>query len=258
MLDVDALLPELERAFRGVRDIAREAFRAPPGRPGRKADGTVVTSLDHALEARLSKTLLALDRDWGVTGEEGGVLREGSPTWHLDALDGTLNFSRRLPMFVCQAALVDGAEPLIGIIYDPLRDVFAWCARGRGAWEEGSRLQVSRRPIEDALLLVDVARSGAFVHRPELLPKLRRNVFRMRSFGCAGLHLLSVAAGRADAFYGARRRPSPLHDVAPGVLFIQEAGGLVTSGDGQPPLEDRRTILAAHHDLHGTLRTLVR
>lgn len=226
-------------------------------RPGRKEDGTVVTDLDHELESRIADALLALDADWGVTGEEGGGLRSGSPTWHLDALDGTLNFSRRIPLFVCQAALVEGHVPLVAVIYDPLRDVFAWAARGRGAWEEGVRLAVGRRPVEDALLLVDIALSGAFVRRPDLLPKLRRNVFRMRSLGCAGLHLLSVAAGRADAFYGARRRPSPLHDVAPGVLFIQEAGGLVTSGDGGPPLEDRRTLLAAHHELHGLLHALV-
>lgn len=257
-MDVAGLIPELERSFRGVRDLVLQAFRAAPGRPGRKADGTVVTSLDHALEDRLSAALLGLDSDWGVQGEEGGVLREGTPTWYLDALDGTLNFSRRIPLFVCQAALVDGHDPLVAVMYDPLRDLFAWAAKGYGAWEEGDRLAVSRRPLEDALLLVDIARSGALVHRPDLLSRLRRNVFRVRSFGCAGLHLLSVASGRADAFYGARRRPSPMHDVAPGVLFIQEAGGRVTSGEGEPPLADRRTLLAAHHDLHGALHTLVR
>jgi myo-inositol-1(or 4)-monophosphatase len=257
-LDVEALVPELERTFRGVRDVARSAFRAAPSRPGRKEDGTVVTALDHELESRLAAALLALDDDWGVVGEEGGTLRAGNPAWHLDALDGTLNFSRRIPLFVCQAALVDGDEPLLAVIYDPLRDVFAWAARDRGAWEEGSRLRVSRRPVEEALLLVDVARSGAFVQRPDLLPKLRRGVFRVRALGCAGLHLLSVAAGRADAFFGSRGRPSPLYDVAPGVLFIQEAGGLVTSGEGGPPLQDRRTLLAAHPDLHAALQTLLR
>ena len=49
-----------------------------------------------------------------MAGEEGGVIREGSPTWHLDALDGTLNFSRRLPHFVSQAALLDRLEAAAG------------------------------------------------------------------------------------------------------------------------------------------------
>lgn len=256
-MDVEALIGELRRAFRCVGDVAREAFRRPPGKAGRKDDGTVVTALDHELEARLSDALLALDDDWGVVGEEGGVLRAGSPTWHLDALDGTLNFSRRLPLFVCQAALVDGHEPLVAVMYDPLRDVFAWAAKGKGAWEDETRLAVTRLPIEEAVLLVDIARSGALVHDRDLLPRLRRSVFRMRSFGCIGLHLLSVAAGRADAFLGTRRGSSPLHDVAPGVLFIREAGGRVTNLEGGDPLEDRRTLLAAHADLHGGLRALV-
>lgn len=256
-VDAESLVPEIERAFRATREVVLEAFRRPEERPSRKEDGTVVTELDHELEGRLSRALLDLDARWGLFGEEGGVLREGSPTWHLDALDGTLNFSRRLPLFVSQAALLDEGEPVLAVIYDPLRDLFAWAAAGAGAWREGERLEVARRPIRDALLLVDIARRGALVQRPELLPRLRRSVFRMRSLGCAGIHLLSVAAGHADAFLGTRESPSPLHDVAPGTLFVREAGGRVTSFDGGSALEDRRSLLAANPDLHAALRELL-
>jgi len=252
-----APVPELERAFRATRDVVREAFLRPAQKPARKDDGTVVTALDHELEARLAQALLDLDPRWGVVGEEGGVLREGTPTWHLDALDGTLNFSRRLPLFVSQAALVDEGEPVLAVVYDALRDLFAWSARGEGAWREAERLHVARRPASEALLLVDIARRGVLVQRPELLPRIRRHVYRMRSLGCVGIHLVSVAAGEADAFLGSRGGPSPLHDVAPGTLFVREAGGLVTSLDGEDPLADRRSLLAAHPELHRALLELV-
>ena len=256
-LDPAALRLALEPTFRGVAGVVRDAFARPPAPTERKADGTVVTRLDHELEARITTALLRLDATWGVIAEESGILREGTPTWYVDALDGSLNFSRRIPLFVCQAVLMDGNTPQFAVIYDPLHDRLAWAAAGAGAWREGQRLRVARRPLEDALLLVDIARSGAFVTNPEAIPKLRRAVLRLRSLGCVGLHFLSVAAGEADAFLGTRRRPSPLHDVGPGTLFVREAGGLVTNLQGEDVIPDRRSILAAHHELHGAIRQVV-
>ena len=253
-MDVHALIPELERAFRATRDAARAAFAKPPKEERMKRDGTLVTALDHELEERLANTLLDLDPDWGVWGEEDGEIRAGTRSWHLDAVDGTLNFAKRIPLFVSQAALLDGTDPLVAVIYDPLQDKFAWAAKGEGAWQEGQRLQVANRDIQDALLLVDLAKSGLLMSRPEFLPKLRRSVFRMRALGCAGMQFLSVAEGTADAFLSTRRKPSPLHDLAPGTLLVREAGGLVTNLEGEDALQDRRCVLAAHESLHEALR----
>ena len=255
--DLAALRPEIERIFRGAREPARRAFAEPPEPPRRKRDGTVVTPLDLELEERFATALLALDDSWGVRGEEGGHLSDGELVWHLDAIDGTLNYSRRIPEFVCQAALMDDHVPLLGVIYDPLRDELAWAARGQGAWMEGERLRVSDRPIEHALLLVDIARSGSFVTNPEVIPRVRRSVYRMRSFGCAGLHFLHVARGAADAFLGTRKWASPLHDLAPGTLFVREAGGRVTNLAGEDALRERKSVLAAHGDLHRALQEVV-
>lgn len=256
-MDARAIRDALEPVLRGLRPTVVEAFSRPRREVHRKLDGTVVTSLDRELERRITDALLDLDPHWGVTAEESGRIRDGRPTWFLDALDGSLNFARRLPLFVSQAVLMDGEQPLFAVLYEPLRDQFAWAAHGEGAWREGQRLHVARRPIEDALLLVDIARTGAFVTHSEMIPRLRRSVYRMRSFGCVGLNFLEVATGAADAFLGTRRTPSPLHDVGPGVLFVREAGGVATNLRGTDAILDRRSFLVAHHELHQAIRRVV-
>lgn len=257
-VDVYALQPEVERVFRSVRERVRDVYARPPRRADRKEDGTLVTRLDHELDEWLGSELLDLHPQWGLVTEESGEVREGTPTWHLDPLDGTLNFTRRLPLFACQAALMDGTEPLFAAIYDPLHDDFAWAGKDAGAWRNGARLQVARRPLSDAVVCVDIARTGAFVNQPETLARVRKAVFRMRALGCVALNLLTVASGSADAFLGTRRHPSQLHDIAPGVLCVREAGGVATRVDGGDVIADPRSMIAAHDELHAHLVELAR
>jgi myo-inositol-1(or 4)-monophosphatase len=251
------LAPAVERAFRAVRGEVEAAFRRAPGPVEMKEGRTVVTDLDRRLEARLAEALLALDPAFGLVGEESGVVRADTPTWHLDPLDGTLNFSRRLPVFGCQAALLEGADPLFAAVYEPLRDDFAWAARGEGAWRQGRAMRVSRRPLADALLLANVSRGGSFVRDPPQFARVRRAVYRLRALGTVALQLRDVADGAAEGFYGSRDAPSPLHDLAPGALLVREAGGIVTDGHGGDPFADRRSLLAAPPHLHGALLGLL-
>ncbi|EGS19342.1 uncharacterized protein CTHT_0048000 [Thermochaetoides thermophila DSM 1495] len=70
------------------------------------------------------------------------------PTWCVDPLDGTVNYTHLFPMFCVSIALVLGGEPIIGVIYAPfLNQLFTAC-RGRGAWlNETLQLPLVRNPI---------------------------------------------------------------------------------------------------------------
>lgn len=257
-MDVSHLAAPLERALRALRPLVQEVWDAPPGAFERKADRTVVTELDRQLEDRLAEALLALDPTFGFVGEEGGERRPGRPTWYVDPLDGTLNFSRRLPWFAMQAALVDGDQPILAAIYEPLPDDFAWAARGVGAFRQGRPIRVATRPLEDALLFLDLPRRGRLVREPDLLPPLRRAVYRARAVGTIALMLRDVACGAADAFYGSRDSGVALHDLAPGLLLVREAGGVVTDERGGDVWKTRTSLLAAAPETHRALLPLVR
>ncbi|MFV1958429.1 MAG: inositol monophosphatase [Planctomycetota bacterium] len=252
------LVPGVEAAFRAVRAPILEVFASPPVPVEHKDDGTVVTDLDRRLEERLAEALLALDPAFGLVGEEGGLRREGDPVWHLDPLDGTLNFTRRLPLFAVQTVLVEeGRVPLFAAIYDPLADVFGWAGRGEGAWWGGERLAVSRRGRDRALLVLDLARGGRFVTEEGFLARLRRAVYRARALGCVALDLAAVARAQAEGFVSTRRGRTPVHDFGPGLLFVREAGGLVTTFEGADPFDGCTSLLAAPPAIHADLLEVV-
>lgn len=98
---------------------------------------------------------MTLTNDCRFLGEESysaGASRtylvEDKPTWVVDPLDGTVNFTHLFPMFCVSIALVVKGVPVIGVINAPfLRQFFSSCT-GRGAWlNETQRLPLIRNPI---------------------------------------------------------------------------------------------------------------
>lgn len=98
---------------------------------------------------------MTLTNDVRFLGEESysaGASRtylvEDKPTWVVDPLDGTVNFTHLFPMFCVSIALVVKGVPVIGVINAPfLRQFFSSCT-GRGAWlNETQRLPLIRNPI---------------------------------------------------------------------------------------------------------------
>lgn len=256
-MDLKRLAAGLEAALRAIRPRVLAAYRQPAAPEEFKADGTAVTALDRELEAVLAPALLALDPAFGLRGEEGGWLREGDPAWHLDPLDGTANFARRLGLFASQAVLMEGAVPLVAAVYEPLADTLALAWRGGGAWSAGHRLAVPRRAPAACMVHLDVPEEGPLAEPGDLLARLRRGVYKVRALGSMGLHLRDVAAGRVDGFLGARADPCPLHDLGPGILLVREAGGRVSDGAGGDPLVSRRRVVAGGPALHDFLAALL-
>ncbi|MBU3973775.1 MAG: inositol monophosphatase, partial [Alphaproteobacteria bacterium] len=64
-----------------------------------------------------------------------------------------------------------------------------------------------------------------------------------------------VAAGRYDAYYERNLKP---WDVAAGILFVTEAGGVVTTIDGEGRPETGAQILATNSELHPQLLKVLR
>ncbi|KAI0450572.1 inositol monophosphatase [Xylaria acuta] len=70
------------------------------------------------------------------------------PTWCVDPLDGTVNYTHLFPMFCVSIALVVGGEATIDVIYAPFLDQLFSACKGRGAWlNETQRLPLIRNPV---------------------------------------------------------------------------------------------------------------
>ncbi|QKT03762.1 inositol monophosphatase [Ectothiorhodospiraceae bacterium 2226] len=246
-------LPDLATVVEVVRDIARREIlpRAQDVRSTRKADGSLVTEADHAVQAALQAELHRRWPEVALLGEEmaceeqaGLIQHSASALWCLDPLDGTSNFAVGLPFFCTSLALLHEGEVVQGVVYDPLRDECYAAEKGRGASLNGVRLGTVRpaSPLRGGVGLVDLKRlPRALAERLVREPPYASQ----RSLGSVALDWCWVAAGRVHVYLHGKQK---LWDYAAGELILREAGGHSATLDGEsvsrPSLAPRSSVAA--------------
>lgn len=252
-------------------DIALEAgrhaqrARAELG-PGKRASHETkssavdpVTEFDRQTEALVVARLRDERPHDSIVGEEGANHRGTNDLeWHIDPIDGTVNFVYDLPGWCTSIGLLRGGEPIVGAIYSPpLGDadtaVFS-SALGAGVFLGADRLDVSSTTDLATSLIATGFSYHLDEHRVEQAERIARllpHVRDIRRMGSAALDLAFVAAGRVDAYF-----EEFIHswDVAAGVLMVREAGGIVTTFAGtELDVTAPAGVLAAGPGLHDTL-----
>ncbi len=199
------------------------------------ADGTPTKRIDGRAEEAVIGVLERSGVDFAILSEEMGRKEIGKkPRYflHLDPLDGTFNAIAGIP-FYSVSIYISGATCSFGYVFDLAHAVKFYGERGRGAWTEfgaaKSSLAVSTTPT-----LYNFSVS-AYTLRPNTgrIVGLGDAVRRIRTLGSTSLELCLVAAGRLDGFVDLRGGLR-LVDVAAGSLIVEEAGGIVTDGRGEP------------------------
>ena len=241
------------RAAREAGELQRAHFGAAIDVQMKSSSVDLVTEIDTRSEAVIRKHLTdAFPKD-AILGEEGGA-GEGTSgrRWIVDPLDGTLNYAHHFPHFAVSIALECAGEPLVGVVYDPMRDEMFTAVRGAGTRLNDRPVRVSdRAPIGTALLATGFAyaarEDGANLPLFEAMLLAARGV---RRAGAAALDLAFVAAGRLDGFWELTLKP---WDTAAGVLLVREAGGVATDAEGGLHRPDSAAVVAAGPSLHPEL-----
>src|SRR6201995_4320845 len=114
--------------------ISMERFRAQDLTVETKPDLTPVTDADRAVEEQLRITLSRARTRDAVLGEEFGTTGHGSRRWVLDPIDGTKNFVRGVPVWATLIALMDGPDPVVGVVSAPALGRRWWAGTGGGAF----------------------------------------------------------------------------------------------------------------------------
>ncbi len=249
--------PALDELATLVRTAAREELMPRFARVerGHKADGSILTEADLAMQERIQR---ALRERWGTIGfmgeemegaEQARLLaddREG--VWCLDPLDGTSNFAAGIPYFSVSLALIRRGEVVLGIVHDPVRDETFSARRGGGAWLDGEPLTAAPPPaLAKCSALIDFKRLP-----PELAARLvqERPYGSQRSFGSVALDWCWIAAGRCHVYLHGRQN---IWDYAAGHLILEEAGGRAVTLEGEPvfraALEARSAVAARDPEL---------
>ena len=205
-----------------------------------KADDSMVTEADVAIQAWLEDEIASAFPDDGILGEEGltkSRLRPGARfVWVIDPVDGTNNFGRGIPGFAISVGVLREGEPFAGAVYDPVSGQLFTACVGQGAWLNGRRLAVA--PVALGSRSLFSIRSPFSGEVPGHVAEWLRR-YRLRRFGSTALQLCYVAAG-ALAFIHDHR--ASLWDIAGAAPIVTEAGGVLTADDGAPlfPIDPNR------------------
>jgi len=108
-----------------------------------KRDGSPVTEADRAAERAIREVLGSFDRELPILGEEYGG-EAGQRGWIVDPIDGTISFSRGLPLYGTLIALVDEGVPVLGLIDLPSLGERTCGHRGGGVRRNGVAVRCSQ------------------------------------------------------------------------------------------------------------------
>jgi histidinol-phosphatase len=199
-----------------------------------KPDLTPVSDADRAVEAAIRDRLQGERPGDAVSGEEFGAEGSGPRRWVIDPIDGTKNFVRDVPVWATLIALLDGDEPVLGVVSAPALARRWWARRGGGAWGSAlggapRRLTVSRvAALEDASLSYASLGGWAEFGRRDAFVALTERVWRSRAYGDFWSYML-LAEGAVDL---AAEPELSLWDMAALAPIITEAGGRFTGLNG--------------------------
>ena len=83
----------------------------------------LVTEFDKRSEEVIISSIQQEFPDHAILAEESGHNKTVSEyRWVIDPLDGTTNFAHGIPVFSVSIGLLKNNSPVVGVIYDPLRD----------------------------------------------------------------------------------------------------------------------------------------
>jgi myo-inositol-1(or 4)-monophosphatase len=217
-------------------------------------DRNLVSEIDRGSEERIIRMIKSRYPSHEILAEEsGGTTGSAEYKWIIDPLDGTTNFLHGVPIFCVTIAIEHRGEIVGGVVYDPnLGELFS-AEQGSGAFLNGNKLHVSATGrLIDSLLITgfpyDIAVNPDYAveHFVNFLMEGRG----IRRLGSAAMDLSYVAAGRFDGFWEVNLNP---WDMAAGVLFIREAGGLVTDFFGGPSTIYNKQVLATNGIIHDAM-----
>lgn len=259
--DLGELLPSIRHAAVEAGAIALDWFRAGAKTHARvewKNGSSPVSEADFAVDRFLRDRLGALLPEAGWLSEEttddsDRLSRER--LFIVDPIDGTRAFISGDPRWAISAALVEGGQPVAGVLHMPAAGLTFEAVRGAGARLNGRPIAASGR---------EALTGGRVAGPPRILDELTRNgleFVREAKIPSLAYRLARVAAGEIDV--GIASTDAWDWDIAAADLIVREAGGLVTDLEARQPVYNRPTprhgvLGAAPARLHGTLIAALR
>ena len=189
----------------------------------------LVTEADLESERHLIRAIKsAFPEDMILSEERGATGEHADRTWIIDPLDGTTNFVHGVPFYAVSIGLEIKGEVVLGTVYSPPLEEMFEAVKGRGAYLNNVKINVSiTEKLEDSLLCTGFPYTVCNDSK-RILDHFKKMLTSSQSVlrpGSAALDLCYVASGRFDGFWEEGLKP---WDTAGAAIIVEEAGGVVT------------------------------
>lgn len=225
-----------------------------------KENAGLVSEADRESEATIMKAVLKAYPTHKFLGEETGLSApkdDVAPMWIVDPLDGTTNYVHGFPFFCVSIGLEVEGKIEVAVIHAPLLKYTFTARRGRGAYLNGTKIRVSgTKSLQDGLLATGFSYKKGELLDAELedFKHLAERSLGIRRAGSAALDLCMVAWGVFDGFWERELAP---WDTAAGSLLVAEAGGRVTSFQGETFHCRMNSILAGNPYIYPVIQKVL-
>jgi myo-inositol-1(or 4)-monophosphatase len=224
-----------------------------------EVDKVIHRDIKLAMDRKAEEAILGIVRgrfpEHAILSEEAGSIESDSEyLWVIDPLDGTVNYSRRIPMWGTSVGLMRNGEELLGVVYDPIHDELFSAEKGKGAFLNGKPIRVNaHRDFGSAAVAFGFAAEEELFRRGhEAVTRISARVGKVRDLGTAVLHLAYVASGRLEGFCELGLNH---WDFAAGTVIVSEAGGRVDK-QALPGRPNAFAYLCSNGLIHDELRRL--
>jgi histidinol phosphatase-like enzyme (inositol monophosphatase family) len=210
-----------------------------------------VTAGDREAEAAIRQILDADFPDHGILGEEFGAKNlDARYVWVIDPIDGTRAFISGLPVWGTLVGLMEDGVAKQGFMHQPYTDEL-YIADGTQSWliEKGGEPQklASRQSakLQDAIMFTT---SPALYQGAEAEGYKRlESRTKLARYGTDCYGAVMVASGHADIFIEPGLQP---YDIVALIPIIEQAGGVITTVDGERAEKGGTILAAGSKELH--------
>ncbi|MDB4357147.1 inositol monophosphatase [Mariniblastus sp.] len=219
----------------------------------------IVTKADiEAERAIVNEIQSALPNHHFLAEEEHSRTLQCEHLWVIDPLDGTNNFAHGIPHFAISIAYYREGNAECGVILNPTTGDLFTTQRGKGSYWNANPVSVNQhQSLENTMIAVGFyydrgAMMKATLNAVEAL--FHQKIHGIRRFGTAALDLVQVGLGRFGGYFEYELSP---WDFAAARLFVEEAGGTVTTCKGTTLPLEKSSVLATNSKLHPLILEIV-
>lgn len=182
--------------------------------------------------------------NYGILSEETAddKLRiKKDKVWIVDPLDGTKDFISKTGEFSIMIGLVQSGKSVLGVVYNPVKDLLYYAARGQGSYKESTDKKIKKLAVSKvgSLKNVKMLVSRHHLGEAEGIVAKKLGMKKMIPCGSAGLKIALIAEGVAELNFNTSQKTWEW-DLCAADIILSQAGGRLTDKHGKKILYNKK------------------